>query len=314
MASKHQSKPFKTPAYLWQNRHGTYFFRARIPALFHSYFGRTELKRSLKTDSRREAIKLARAYRVELDKEMAKLEKGSYAAYEVTIEGGTSIPTNDGQKVVTGKSTYSISQSEAETTTRLTNREDRKYFSEQLREEAQHQAKLESIEVQSQLQLASEEVKITPPLSEVIDSYMEEGETLQRWNTKTQPQVDKTLKLLLEIVGDISIGSFNKEIAREFKKKYIKLPANMNKKREYRDKPIDELLDTEIPKEHLQSHNTINNNLIRISTFFKWAEDNGYIDKNPMSGLTLGKKKRASEERQEFNNKAHGVRSRITNF
>jgi len=295
MASKHQSKLFKTPAYLWQNRHGTYFFRARIPILFHSYFGKSELKKSLKTDSRREAIKLARAYRVELDKEMAKLEKGSHKAFEVTLEGRIPHPTKHGE-FITGKITRTLSAPDEDTY------QHKKQLTDQLREEAQHQARLESIAVQpSLLQSTSEQVKITPPLSEVINSYQEEGETLQRWNSKTLPQIKATLKLPLEIVGDMPIGSFNKEVAREFKQKYIKLPANINKKREYKDKSINELLNMDIPEDHRLAHNTINNNLIRISTFFKWAEDNGYVDKNPMSGLTLGKKKRASEERQAFN-------------
>lgn len=48
------------------------------------------------------------------------------------------------------------------------------------------------------------------------------------------------------------------------------------------------------------AHNTINNNLIRVGVLFNWAEDQGYIDKNPLEGLTLGKKKRASDERQAF--------------
>jgi hypothetical protein len=70
------------PAYLWKNNRGIYFFRARIPKQFLEYFIGTEIKKSLKTDSLRLAVKLARAYRVELEKEMSTLEKGTYGAYQ----------------------------------------------------------------------------------------------------------------------------------------------------------------------------------------------------------------------------------------
>ncbi|SMG62603.1 conserved hypothetical protein [methanotrophic bacterial endosymbiont of Bathymodiolus sp.] len=69
---------FQSPAYLWQIRHGIYFFRARIPLPFQDHFGKVEFKRTLKTDSRREAIKLARDYRVKMDKELDKLRGHSY--------------------------------------------------------------------------------------------------------------------------------------------------------------------------------------------------------------------------------------------
>ena len=223
---------------------------------------------------------------------MAKLENGIHNAFEVTLEGQIPHPTKQGE-FITGKITRTLSSPE-EDTYRY-----KKQLTEQLREEALHQSKLESIH--SQAQKLTEQSITGLLLSEVISAYLEEGEALQRWNDKTLPQIEATLKLLLEVVGNMTIGSFDKQVARGFKQQYIKLPANMNKKREYRGKSIGELLDMEIPKEHTPSHNTINNNIIRISTFFKWAEDNGYVDKNPVSGLTLGKKKRASEERHAFN-------------
>lgn len=285
MASR---QPIKSPAYLWQNRHGIYFFRARIPLPFQDHFGKVEFKRTLKTDSRREAIKLARAYRVKMDKELDKL-KGIYSAYEVTLEAKTPHPTKQGE-FITSKITRPLS-TPTEDTYPL-----KKQLLEQTREEALFQAKLENTNSQPQSEIETP----SPVLSEVIKLYIDEGETLKRWSDKTQHQIETTLKLLVKIAGDMSIGAFNKSHARDFKQKFITLPSNMNKKREYREKSIDELLKMDIPKDHLQAHNTIDNNLVRISTFFKWTEDSGYTDKNYFSGMTIGKSKRASEERKTF--------------
>ncbi|WP_348757213.1 DUF6538 domain-containing protein [Candidatus Methylocalor cossyra] len=65
------------PAYITKNRHGTFYFRLIIPVRLRPYFPhhRRELKRSLGTDSRREAIQRARAYRVKFDRLFGELMK-----------------------------------------------------------------------------------------------------------------------------------------------------------------------------------------------------------------------------------------------
>jgi hypothetical protein len=64
----------RSPLYLSQDRHGVYHFRARVPAsLRHHFNNKAEIKRTLQTDSRKEAVRLARAYRVEIDKKIEEL-------------------------------------------------------------------------------------------------------------------------------------------------------------------------------------------------------------------------------------------------
>lgn len=92
----------KQPTYLWKNHNGIYYFRARIPKQLIEKFQALEIKRSLKTDSLRFAIKLARAYRVELDKEMEKLKPGIYSGLEVTLTGKKPITLPNGEeKIIT---------------------------------------------------------------------------------------------------------------------------------------------------------------------------------------------------------------------
>jgi len=58
-------------AYAWKSRHGIYYLRCVIPEALRPLFGhRRELRRSLGTDSRRAAVRRARAYRVDIDKLM----------------------------------------------------------------------------------------------------------------------------------------------------------------------------------------------------------------------------------------------------
>ncbi|WP_036249787.1 site-specific integrase [Methylobacter sp. BBA5.1] len=296
------------PAYLWKNNRGIYFFRARIPKQFSAYFTTPEIKKSLKTDSYRLAVKLARAYRVELDKEMSKLEKGAYGAFTVTLEGKTLATLPNGEKkAITGKIERNLTEGDDTTPHKeyLLNqlRKEAERLERQAREQALFEAQLAAIArapVPAPTNSPEQQAEPLPSLSEIIKIYLDEGETLGRWKERSAEQVKATLDLLLSVVGDMPLKNMDKAVARSFKQQYMKLPANMRKKKAYRDKSITELLAMEIPSEDRLEHNTINNNLIRISVLFNWAKNQGYIDDNPFEGLTLGKKKRASEERQAF--------------
>ena len=52
--------------YLWKNSSGAYYFRRRLPESLRAILGKTEIKVSLKTDSCKEARKLASIYSAEI--------------------------------------------------------------------------------------------------------------------------------------------------------------------------------------------------------------------------------------------------------
>ena len=75
---------------IWAVTVTAHFFRARIPAHLRQHFGgKAELKRSLRTDSRREAIKRARLCGTEFDRVVSKLEEGDYAASKYRTKSST---------------------------------------------------------------------------------------------------------------------------------------------------------------------------------------------------------------------------------
>jgi integrase len=108
--------------------------------------------------------------------------------------------------------------------------------------------------------------------------------------------------LFQEFVGDLQINLIDKKVTRDFKAQYIKTPSNRNKKRQYRDKTIAELLSMEIPKEDLIDAGTVHSNMTRIGSFFGWAKDHDYIGINPIEGVKpkKNKRKKASEQRDIF--------------
>lgn len=102
----------------------------------------------------------------------------------------------------------------------------------------------------------------------------------------------------MDVIGDMPIKSVDRAIMRDYKSALVKLPSNMNKKACYRDKSVSEVLEMDI--DDTLSSTTVNKHLIKVSTFFKFAARNGYIDSNPASEMQLPKSRRADELRSAF--------------
>jgi hypothetical protein len=183
------------PAYLWKNNRGIYFFRARIPKQFSAYFTTPEIKKSLKTDSYRLAVKLARAYRVELDKEMEKLKKGAYGAFQVTLEGKVAAKLPDGsERFVEGKIERNLASPDEATAHKeyllKQLREEAERIEKQAREEALFQAQLAAMTLPAPVQASTnppeQQGEPSPLYSEIVKLYLEDGEASNRWTSKNR--------------------------------------------------------------------------------------------------------------------------------
>ncbi|MFO8087228.1 MAG: phage integrase SAM-like domain-containing protein [Bacteroidales bacterium] len=116
--------------------------------------------------------------------------------------------------------------------------------------------------------------KHNPTLSEVIEAYLDEG----GWAQKTYEEYKASLNLLLRVIGDMPVNQVERPTIKEYKDTLRKLPPNIDKNKRYKNKSISDIIalgDKPI------STKTVNKNLIRASTCFQWAVDNGYMDKNP---------------------------------
>lgn len=135
-------------------------------------------------------------------------------------------------------------------------------------------------------------------LSRVIQEYAEEKKRGGAWSPKTELENLTSFNLLKEVLGDIPVGDITTATMREYKQILMKLPPNIRKSPEYRDKSIREILDSGATK--LMNTTTLNKQLDRASSLFRWAVRNGYMDRNPAEGLQLKAGKRDDEYRAVF--------------
>ena len=137
-----------------------------------------------------------------------------------------------------------------------------------------------------------------PKLTEVIQHYISEAETVGQWTAKSQKEIQSSLDLFVKVIGDIPFKSIDRPDVREFKETLLKLPPNMSKIPRYKDKAIKELLAMDHPK--TMALGTVNKLLGRVSTFFNYAVKNGFIGANPADNLQVAVKKRPDEFRDAF--------------
>lgn len=138
-----------------------------------------------------------------------------------------------------------------------------------------------------------------PLLSSVIEAYSSNQLAEGKWSPKTEDTVNEIFRMWLRIVGDMPIAEYGFEKHREYKAILQKLPPNINKSPQFKNKTIAEVLDL---NETPAASHTINKKLARVSSLFEWAISYGYVTLNPAKGMTIKSPKLARDERKVFSN------------
>ena len=235
------------PANLWLNRHGTWYFRAVIPLHLRQHFphNKREVRRSLRTDSKRLAIRLARECRVAFDSLLEQLEVAKGKSIRIDWIKDIKIPLPNGEKIEIGEIDQGDPEKEKETIAAIT----------KAAASAFHPSKKEKPDGDL--------------LSKVTEDYCAERVRGGRWKGKTEHENLAIFELLIRIIGDIPTNKIDHAIMRRYKETIEKLPSNMNKDKRYRDNSIEEILALDDVK--LMSVRTINKNLTRTSSLFEWG-------------------------------------------
>lgn len=115
-----------------------------------------------------------------------------------------------------------------------------------------------------------------PMLSEVVESHFKDVSL--GWDAKhfegNERDLRPRLELIVEVLGDTPINKITREDVARFKETVLMLPSNRKKKECYRSKSIRELVAMPIPDSDKLSPKSINKNLEKASSFFKWSRAN----------------------------------------
>ena len=142
------------------------------------------------------------------------------------------------------------------------------------------------------------EQKDQPKLSKVILKFVSEFMKADRWTEKTKSENEAVFDLFIKISGDVPINQYDHQAIRKYKETLGKLPANRNKIEKYRDKTIEKIIS--MPDVKPMAVNSVNKNIRRLGQLFKWAVQNGYIERNIVEGMSLPETKRQDKYREVF--------------
>jgi integrase len=137
-------------------------------------------------------------------------------------------------------------------------------------------------------------------LSDAIERYSAEhtrpGQEL--WSAKTVEENSSIFDLFLRIIGDSPVKDITRATINEYRDTLLRLPPNLNRDKRYQGKSIDDLLADSSVKP--MATNTVNKNLTRIASLFRWLYRHGHVAMNPAENLTVRKKVRPDQERPAF--------------
>lgn len=138
----------------------------------------------------------------------------------------------------------------------------------------------------------------SPSLSTAIERYIQ-FITGKKYAGNTLQEINTTLLLMPEIIGDKRLSKITNEDCRTFRDCIVKIPAHYGKK--YRSKGIGllEVINGKAIYDHL-SPRTIDKYWQWVGSFFSWCIDEGYLAVNPLGKIKVQAVKPSINDRDPF--------------
>ncbi|MNH89461.1 Tyrosine recombinase XerC [compost metagenome] len=142
-----------------------------------------------------------------------------------------------------------------------------------------------------------------PALSTLSKLYIDEGKRGGTWRTVSTFEVERALRDLFELMGDMPVKAFNAQQARLLKERLSRCPQYFGLRPEFEGKTLRQVVESAGTYKTISAV-TVNNRLRKLSAFLNWCKANGYITDNPLAGLKVltgsAKDARISFEQQDL--------------
>jgi len=133
-------------------------------------------------------------------------------------------------------------------------------------------------------------------LSMLIADYVKANQ--QKWRVKTKTEVEYSIQLAVEAMGDMGLEEVTRDKLKEYKDILLKLPANFSKSPKYKSIPIVKIIAMEGVKP--MSITSVNKHLSWLGSMLTYAVKEGYVTSNPAAGLQVQRNTRADLERMAY--------------
>lgn len=288
-------------AYLQQHPvSGIFYYRETVPAHLRPVLGKREIKKSLGTGRKTEAIRAAQLLHAETVKLFERAERRmtkrntkptpdpAQAAADMlaALERPSAAPSGSFGKIV-----LNLAGGEKVTIQR-----------DDPAEEAAIAAKLlaavpGAAPAPDPRRTGRPRKDAAPMLSDLIKRYFEEVKLADTQRERTIEENQAIFQLLLEVTRNPLAESIGIKQATDFKTVLLQLPANRTKGVNA-GKTVAQLVKME--HKNKMSTGSVNKYLRRVSALFTWGKRHGFVHDNPFSGLAIRRKVLPHQQRERF--------------
>ena len=125
-----------------------------------------------------------------------------------------------------------------------------------------------------------------PTLATLSKLYIEEGKRGGTWREVSTCEVERSLRDLFELMGDMPAVAFDVQQARLLKDRLSRCPQYFGLRPEYEGKTLKQVVESGATYKTITAV-TVNNRLRKLSAFLNWCKSNGYVEDNPLAGLKV---------------------------
>ncbi|AWY43636.1 integrase [Pseudomonas putida] len=125
-----------------------------------------------------------------------------------------------------------------------------------------------------------------PSLATLSRLYIEEGKRGGTWREVSTFEVERALRDLFELMGDMPVEAFDAQQARLLKERLSRCPQYFGLRPEYEGKTLRQVIESGTTYKTITAV-TVNNRLRKLSAFLNWCKSNGYIADNPLLGMKV---------------------------
>ncbi|MBI6623491.1 site-specific integrase [Pseudomonas rhodesiae] len=123
-----------------------------------------------------------------------------------------------------------------------------------------------------------------PTLAELAKKYIKEGKAGGTWREVSTHEVERSLRDLFELMGDMPAEAFDVHQARLLKDRLSRCPQYFALLPQFKGKTLAEVIEAGGTYKTITAV-TVNNRLRKLSAFMNWCKSNGYVAENPLMGL-----------------------------
>lgn len=125
-----------------------------------------------------------------------------------------------------------------------------------------------------------------PTLATLSKLYIEEGKRGGTWREVSTHEIERSIRDLFELMGDMPAKAFDVQQARLLKDRLSRCPQYFALLPEFKGKTLMQVIESSSTYKTITAV-TVNNRLRKLSAFMNWCKANGYVTDNPLVGLKV---------------------------